>query len=452
MAKIKSAYFCQNCGHQSPQWVGKCPSCGEWNTFAQEIIQKADKSNPIAPAKRINKPQKVGEITVSDEVRITLKDKELNRVLGGGLVPGSLVLFGGEPGIGKSTLMLQLALQNTHKKILYVSGEESYRQIKMRADRIDFKSDNCFILNETNTQNIFSQIEEIQPDILIIDSIQTLQTQYIESAPGSVSQIRECSAELMKFAKETQVAVFLIGHITKDGAIAGPKVLEHMVDTVLYFEGERNHVYRILRSTKNRFGSTNELGIYEMNSFGLREVDNPSEVLVNQSDEEMSGVAIAVTIEGMRAFLIEIQALVSTAVYGTPQRATTGFDMRRLNMLLAVLEKRCGFRLASKDVFLNITGGIKVDDPSIDLAVVCAVLSSSADISIPLKYCFAAEVGLSGEIRPVSHIEQRINEAQKLGYEKIVISKFNKGIDQKDFKIKIISVSKIEQVFKGLFA
>ena len=387
------------------------------------------------------------------EHRIPLGDKELDRVLGGGLVPGSLVLFGGERGIGKSTLMLQLALNMKKLKVLYVSGEESEQQIRMRAERIGMNNANCYILTETSTQNIFKQIEQLEPNVLIIDSIQTLHSAHIESSPGSVSQIRECAGEIMRYAKESGTPVFLIGHITKDGSLAGPKVLEHMVDTVLQFEGDRNHVYRLLRTIKNRFGSTNELGIYEMQGSGLREVSNPSEIMITNREEQVSGVAIAATMEGMRPMLIETQALVSTAAYGTPQRSSTGFDLRRLAMLLAVLEKRCGFRLGAKDVFLNLAGGIKVEDPAIDLAVVCAVLSSNADMPIPSKFCFAAEVGLSGEIRPVSRIDQRISEAEKLGFEQVFISKYNKkGLDIKKYGIKITMVGKIEEVFELLFA
>lgn len=455
MAKVKTTFFCQNCGAQSPKWVGKCSSCGEWNTYVEEVIQKGDTSKTpgiSSSQQRASKPQLISEITLSNEHRINIYDKELNRVLGGGLVPGSLVLFGGEPGIGKSTLMLQIALQLKKIKVLYISGEESEQQIRMRAERIGIKNDSCYILNETSTQNIFQQIEVIQPQLLIIDSIQTLHTSRIESSPGSVSQIRECTNELMRYAKESNTPVFLIGHITKDGSLAGPKVLEHMVDTVLQFEGDRNHVYRLLRSIKNRFGSTNELGIYEMQGSGLREVSNPSEILITTRDEQVSGVAISATMEGMRPMLIETQALVSTAAYGTPQRSSTGFDLRRLSMLLAVLEKRCGFRLAAKDVFLNIAGGIKVEDPAIDLGVVCAILSSNADIPVSPKICFAGEIGLSGEIRPVNRVDQRISEAEKLGFEQIYISKYNKkGLDISKYKIEVKMVGKIEEVFALLY-
>ncbi len=452
MAKVKSAFFCQSCGFEATKWLGKCPSCAAWNSFVEEVVQKEKGAGITKGSNRIAKPTLIDEITVSEDNRTILYDNELNRVLGGGLVPGSLILIGGEPGIGKSTLMLQIAVKSNGLKVLYVSGEESEKQIRMRGERIGFKNTTCFILCETSTQNIFKQIEQIEPDMVIIDSIQTLHTSYIESSPGSISQVRECTAELMRFAKESSTPVFLIGHITKDGSIAGPKVLEHMVDTVLQFEGDRNHVYRLLRSVKNRFGSTNELGIYEMRGSGLEEVENPSEILISRNDEKLSGISIAATLEGMRPLLIEVQALVSTAAYGVPQRTSTGFDTKRLNMLLAVLEKRCGFKLGAKDVFLNITGGIKVDDPAIDLAVVCSVLSSNVDVTIDPKICLSAEVGLSGEIRPVNRIDQRISEAEKLGYEKIVISKYNKGINQSQFKIELIQVGKIEEVFKNIMA
>lgn len=455
MAKVKTTFFCQNCGAQSPKWIGRCPSCNEWNTYVEEVVHKGDAHQTpgiSSTQQRAAKPQLITEINLSNEHRSNIFDKELNRVLGGGLVPGSLVLFGGEPGIGKSTLMLQLALQLKKTKVLYVSGEESEQQIRMRAERIGIKNESCYILNETSTQNIFQQIQAIEPQLLIIDSIQTLHTSRIESSPGSVSQIRECTNELMRYAKESNTPVFLIGHITKDGSLAGPKVLEHMVDTVLQFEGDRNHVYRLLRSTKNRFGSTNELGIYEMQGSGLREVSNPSEILITTRDEQVSGVAISATMEGMRPMLIETQALVSTAAYGTPQRSSTGFDLRRLSMLLAVLEKRCGFRLGAKDVFLNIAGGIKVEDPAIDLGVVCAVLSSDTDMPISPNICFAGEIGLSGEIRPVNRVDQRISEAEKLGFEQIYISKYNKkGLDISKYKIEIKMVGKIEEVFGMLF-
>ncbi len=456
MAKTRTTFFCQNCGAQSGKWIGKCPSCNEWNTYVEEVVSKSDEDKTPGIAsnskQRAAKPQLISEISLSEHHRIKVYDSELSRVLGGGLVPGSLILFGGEPGIGKSTLMLQVALNMKNLKVLYVSGEESEQQIRMRAERIGMNNPNCYILTETSTQNIFKQIETLAPNLLIVDSIQTLHSAHIESSPGSVSQIRECTSELMRYAKESGTAVFLIGHITKDGSLAGPKVLEHMVDTVLQFEGDRNHVYRLLRTTKNRFGSTNELGIYEMQGSGLREVSNPSEILITAREELVSGVAIAATMEGLRPMLIETQALVSTAAYGTPQRSSTGFDLRRLAMLLAVLEKRCGFRLGIKDVFLNIAGGIKVEDPGIDLALVCAVLSSNEDMPISPKVCFAGEVGLSGEIRPVNRIDQRISEAEKLGFEHIFISKYNKkGLDLKSYSIKITMVGKIEEVFGLLF-
>jgi DNA repair protein RadA/Sms len=457
MAKTKIAYFCQSCGAQADKWAGKCNSCGSWNTIVEEVVHKETKNNRLQVFAKNEKGASNKSILLQDvgsieHPRIPVAGKELTRVLGGGIVPGSLVLFGGEPGIGKSTLMLQVALRLKHLKILYVSGEESEQQIKMRADRIGITTENCFILQETNTQNIFLQINEVQPQLVIIDSIQTLHTSFIDSSPGSVSQVRECAAEFLRFAKETNVPVFMIGHITKDGTLAGPKVLEHMVDTVLQFEGDRNHVYRLLRATKNRFGSTNELGIYEMHGSGLREVNNPSEILITSRDTPTSGVTISATLEGNRPMLIETQALVSTAAYGTPQRSATGFDLRRLSMLLAVLEKRCGFRLGAKDVFINIAGGIKVEDPGLDLALVCGILSSNEDLPIPQNVCFAGEVGLTGEIRPVSRIDQRIHEAQKLGFEKIYISSYNqKGLDLTQFSIKIITVSKMEEVFSNLF-
>jgi DNA repair protein RadA/Sms len=458
IAKVKKTFFCQSCGTQHHKWVGKCGSCGEWNTVVEEVLRKETKNDRLhlftsnKDPKANNKPMLLQEIGLQDYPRIAVPGKELTRVLGGGIVPGSLVLFGGEPGIGKSTLMLQLALRLKNLKILYVSGEESEQQIKMRAERIGVTTDTCFILQETNTQNIFAQITEIEPQLVILDSIQTLHTAYVESSPGSVSQVRECAAEFLRFAKETNTPVFMIGHITKEGSLAGPKVLEHMVDTVLQFEGDRNHIYRLLRATKNRFGSTNEMGIYEMNGDGLREVTNPSEILITNRECATSGVAISATMEGNRPMLIETQALVSSAAYGVPQRSSTGFDLRRLSMLLAVLEKRCGFKLAVKDVFINIAGGIKVEDPGIDLALVCGILSSSEDMPIAQTVCFAAEVGLTGEIRPVNRIEQRISEAQKLGFEKIFVSSFNKkGLNPKSFTIEIIFVNKIEEVFSILF-
>jgi DNA repair protein RadA/Sms len=452
MSKVKTSFFCQNCGAQYAKWQGQCNSCKEWNTIAEEIIQKQEKSRwkeDGTKTTKAPKPLRITEIDSAEELRMDTGDGELNRVLGGGIVPGSLILLGGEPGIGKSTLLLQISLKLPFRT-LYVSGEESQKQIKMRAERITPNGENCYILTETKTQNIFRQIQETEPDVVIIDSIQTLHTDYIESTAGSISQIRECTAELIKFAKESGIPVILIGHITKDGTIAGPKILEHMVDTVLQFEGDRNHVYRILRSLKNRFGSTAELGIYEMQGSGLREVSNPSEILISHKNDELSGTAIASTLEGMRPLMIEIQALVSTAVYGTPQRSTTGYNAKRLNMILAVLEKRAGFRLGTKDVFLNVTGGISVDDPAIDLAVVAAILSSNEDIPVNKGYCFAGEVGLSGEIRPVNRVDQRIQEAEKLGFDAIFVSKYNK-ITLKSIGIKIHLVSKIEDVAGALF-
>ena len=453
MAKVKTAFFCQNCGYETAKWLGKCPSCNEWNTLVEELVEKSQGQVVAFSTSngRSAKAQLVSEIERSEQQRILLPDPELNRVLGNGLVPGSLILFGGEPGIGKSTLLLQLAVQ-AQLKILYVSGEESEQQIKMRAERIGEKNKQVYLLTETNIQNIFKQAEEIQPQLLIVDSIQTLFSSQIESAPGSISQIRECTAQLLRYSKITDVPVFLIGHITKEGSLAGPKVLEHMVDCVIQFEGDQHYMYRLLRGIKNRFGSTNELGIYEMQGTGLRPVENPSEILISSADSGLSGSAIAATLEGIRPLLIEVQALVSTAAYGTPQRSSTGFDLRRLNMLLAVMEKRCGFRLGTKDVFLNIAGGIRVDDPAIDMAVVAAVLSSNTDIAIARTVCCSAEIGLSGEIRPVNRIEQRIREAEKLGFEKIVISKHNKGINQKDFKIQLVQISRIDQLVKELFA
>ena len=447
MAKIKTTFFCQNCGSQYAKWQGQCTACKEWNTIVEEILQKPEKSDWKAPntvSKRTSKPLTIKAIDASEDIRLDVLDHEFNRVLGGGIVPGSLVLLGGEPGIGKSTLLLQIALKLPYKT-LYVSGEESQKQIKMRAERINASNDTCYILTETKTQNIFKQINDLKPDIVVVDSIQTLHSDYIESSSGSISQIKECTTELIKFAKETATPVIIIGHITKDGNIAGPKILEHMVDTVLQFEGDRNHVFRILRAHKNRFGSTNEIGIYEMQGSGLREVSNPSEILLSKKEEDLSGNAIASSLEGMRPLMIEVQALVSTAVYGTPQRSATGFNAKRLNMLLAVLEKRAGFRLGTKDVFLNITGGITVDDPAIDLAVVAAILSSNEDEALSKDYCFAAEVGLSGEVRPVQRIDQRIAEAEKLGFSTIFISKYNK-ISLKERAIEVKRISKIEDL------
>jgi len=457
MAKTKTAFFCQNCGAQYSKWQGQCYACKEWNTIVEEVIQKEEKhqwkkedeQDDSPRSRKTNKYVPLHEITTEKEMRLDSGDQELNNVLGGGIVPGSVVLIGGEPGIGKSTLLLQIAMRMPYKT-LYVSGEESQKQIKMRGERITNTRKNCYILTETKTQNIFQQIKDLDPEILIIDSIQTLHSDYIEASAGSISQIRECTAELIKYAKLTGVPVIIVGHITKDGTIAGPKILEHMVDTVLQFEGDRNHVFRILRALKNRFGSTSELGIYEMLSTGLREVNNPSEVLLSKTDENSSGTAIVATIEGMRPLMIEIQALVSSAVYGTPQRSTTGFNAKRLNMLLAVLEKRAGFRLGSKDVFLNITGGISVDDPSTDLGVAMAILSSNEDVAIPKTFCFAAEVGLGGEIRPVQRVEQRISEAEKLGFDTIFISKYCKLTATKS-NINVIAYAKVEEVIAHLF-
>ena len=457
MAKTKTVYVCSHCGADSPKWLGKCPNCGEWNTYVEEVVAKevpsAKRPVPSGLSERGQaRPVLLRDITAEKEDRLDLTDRELNRVLGGGLVKGSLVLIGGEPGIGKSTLVLQTILKLHDLKVLYVSGEESYRQLKMRADRLAPDSQNCLILCETNLEQIFVQAQNVQPDLLIIDSIQTIFTELVESSPGSVSQVRECSAAILKYAKESGVPVLLIGHINKEGSIAGPKVLEHIVDTVLQFEGDQHYMYRILRSIKNRFGSTAELGIYEMRQEGLREVSNPSELLLTQNHEGLSGVAIAAAIEGIRPFLIETQALVSSAVYGTPQRSATGFDIRRMNMLLAVLEKRAGFKLAQKDVFLNIAGGLRVNDPAIDLAVLAAVLSSSLDISIEPGVCMAGEVGLSGEIRPVNRIEQRIMEAEKLGFSRILIPHNNlKGFDTSRCRIQIVQVRKVEEAFRQLF-
>lgn len=456
-AKAKTVFYCQNCGATAPKWVGKCPSCGEWNTYAEEVVQPVSKENqwrtdPRKEAKA-SRPRLISDITLESSPRIILPDEELNRVLGGGLVPGSLILLGGEPGIGKSTLLLQLAVRLKGKKILYISGEESEQQVRMRAERIGSMQSECYILTETTTQNIFQQIEALRPELVIVDSIQTLYSNVYESAPGTVSQIRGCAGELLRFAKETATPVLLIGHITKEGSIAGPKVLEHMVDTVLQFEGDRHHVYRILRAIKNRFGSTAELGIYEMQGAGLTEVVNPSALLLSQRDASLSGTAVACTMEGVRPFLIETQALVSSAVYGTPQRTTTGYDLRRLHMILAVLEKRCGFKLGAKDVFLNIAGGIRVEDPAIDLAIICAILSSAEDISIDPSFCFAGEVGLTGEIRPVNRIEARINEAARLGFRQIFVSRYNASVEKsvKESSIKVVPVGKVEEVFGLLF-
>ena len=449
--KEKTVFFCKSCGNESPKWFGKCPACGEWNTCVEEKEVRSKKQE-VRRQQGDNIPVPIKEITNAEEQRIILPYEELNRVLGGGLVLGSLVLVGGEPGIGKSTLLLQTALQLTGKKVLYISGEESQTQIKMRADRIGIKKEKCLILTETDTKEILSHFKEVQPDIVIVDSIQTLNSPYVDATAGSITQIRETAAEMNKIAKSYQVPVFLIGHITKDGSIAGPKILEHIVDTVLQFEGDRHYGFRILRTIKNRFGSASELGIFEMNATGLREVTNPSEFLLSQRDEEVSGIAIAATMEGQRPMLIETQALVSTAAYGTPQRSATGFDIRRMNMLLAVLEKRAGFKLGMKDVFLNIAGGIRSDDPALDLSVVAAVLSSNADIPIDNRCCFAAEVGLSGEIRAVTRIEARIAEADKLGFEKIFVSKYNaKGLNTSRFHIEVIPVATVYDLATELF-
>ncbi len=452
MAKIKTVYICQNCGNKEAKWIGQCIACGEWNTFEEEIIEKDNRSISRSVNKTAAKPQLIKNITFEKEKRIDTLNKEFNRVLGGGLVNGSLVLIGGEPGIGKSTLALQIAANLENYKTLYVSGEESLQQIKLRAERIANGENNCWVLSETRLESILRIAESLNPDIIVIDSIQAISTERTDSSPGSVTQIRECTTEILKYAKENNKPVILIGHINKEGNLAGPKVLEHIVDTVLQFEGDRNHLYRIIRATKNRFGSTSELGIFEMNNKGLREVSNPSEMLLSQNTENMSGVAVSATIEGIRPFLIEVQALVSTAAYGTPQRNSTGFNVRRLNMLLAVLEKRAKFQLASKDVFLNIAGGLKVDDPGTDLSIVCSILSSNVDMALPKDICFAGEIGLSGEIRPVTRVEQRISEAAKLGFKKIYISKFNKkGINFSKFDIEVFEASKVEEVFRALF-
>jgi len=450
MAVTKTSYCCQNCGAQHSKWLGQCSSCKEWNTLIEEVIKKSSKVNlGLSTDQLKSKAILVNEIDFEKDPRLLIEDKELNRVLGGGVVPGSLVLIGGEPGIGKSTLLLQISLE-IKNKVLYVTGEESQQQIRRRANRINNDSNQCFILNETNVEAIISNINTIKPELVIIDSIQTLQTDIIDSSPGSVSQIKESASQFLNYSKKTNLPVFLVGHITKDGGIAGPKILEHMVDVVLQFEGDRNNIYRILRAKKNRFGSTAEIGIYEMLNNGLRQVTNPSELLISNNKTSLSGNAIASTIEGIRPIMIEIQALVSSAVYGTPQRSTTGFNAKRLNMLLAVLEKRAGFKLSSKDVFLNITGGIKIDDPAMDLAVVAAILSSNFNIPLQKGICFAAEIGLSGELRSVPKIDQRINEAEKLGFEILVVSEAAK-ISFVPKKLKIISYSRIEELIKNLF-
>lgn len=460
MAKDKYAYVCSNCGYDSPKWLGKCPSCGQWNTFQEVVIHKESPAKSASASighdvLRSQQPMRLRDIDAAAEPRIDMHDEELNRVLGGGLVKGSLVLLGGEPGIGKSTLVMQTVLQMSEKRILYVSGEESQRQLKLRADRLQHSSVNdedCLILCETNLEQIFKHIKEVEPDIVIIDSIQTIYTELVDSSPGSITQVRECAAAILRFAKESHTAVILIGHINKEGTIAGPKILEHIVDTVLQFEGDQHYMYRILRSNKNRFGSTDELGIYEMRQDGLRQVNNPSELLLNQEHEGMSGIAIAGAIEGVRPLLIEVQALVSSAVYGYPQRSATGFDLRRMNMLLAVLEKRVGFKLAQKDVFLNIAGGLRVNDTAIDLAVISAILSSNMDAAIEPGVCMAGEIGLSGEIRPVSRIMQRISEAQKLGFKRFLLPKKNmQGLDVKHLEIELVPVRKVEEAFRMLF-
>lgn len=457
MSKIKTAFFCSNCGYESAKWLGKCPSCEQWNSFAEEVITKDNRLaeadwKKFAGDKKESRILSLHEVVSAGEKRINSADAELNRVLGGGIVAGSIVLVAGEPGIGKSTLFLQNALLLGHIRTLYISGEESEQQIKMRADRLNIRNDDFYLLTETSTQVIFQEIKKLKPQLVVVDSIQTLQSPYIESSAGSVSQIRECTAEFQRFAKETNTPVFLIGHITKDGSIAGPKVLEHMVDTVLQFEGDRHYAYRILRTLKNRFGSTAELGIYEMTETGMRGVSNPSELLITQKEEQLSGIAIAATIEGLRPLLIEVQALVTQSVYGTPQRTVSGFDLRRLQLLLAVLEKRGGFHFGVKDVFLNIAGGLKVEDPSIDLAVLCALLSSFEDVPLSPRVCFAGEVGLSGEIRAVNRIEQRIAEAEKLGFERIFVSKYNqKGVGSQKFDIEVAPVGRVEEVYQQLF-
>lgn len=458
MNKVKKAFFCTNCGYESAKWTGKCPACNEWNSFTEEIIQKNDTKNRISwkddsPNEHSRKSISLEDVEIHDEERIVTPDGELNRVLGGGIVPGSLVLAAGEPGIGKSTLFLQDALMMKDTVTLYISGEESEHQIKMRANRLNMHHQNFYLLTETSTQTIFQEIKKLKPQLVIIDSIQTLQSPYLDSSPGSISQIRECTAEFQRFAKESQTPVFLIGHITKDGSIAGPKLLEHMVDTVLQFEGDQHYAYRILRTTKNRFGSTSELGIYEMTGEGMKPVENPSDILINHKDEPLSGIAIGAGMEGLRPLLIEVQALVTPSVYGTPQRTASGFDLRRIQLLLAVLEKRGGFPFGTKDVFANIAGGLKIEDPSIDLAMVCALLSSIEDIPVSQKICFAGEVGLSGEIRPVNRIDQRISEAEKLGFEKIIISKYNrKNTEKYAGNIEIVTAGQVEEIYRMLFS
>lgn len=459
MAKLKSVFFCQNCGNESSKWLGRCPACGEWNTFVEEVVNKAPASSSIKKGVSIvsanderTRPVLIENIEVTQEVRFDTKCAEFNRVLGGGLVPGSMVLIGGEPGIGKSTLVLQVVLNIEGKKTLYVSGEESLNQLKMRAERLgSYANKQCYFVSDNSLERIFTHIKNVQPELLIIDSIQTIETELVESAAGSVSQVRECAAQILRYAKESNTPVLMIGHITKDGTIAGPKILEHIVDTVIQFEGDQHYMYRILRAIKNRFGSTSEIGIFEMQHSGLREVSNPSEMLMSHNNLGLSGTAIGAMIEGIRPLLIEVQALVSTAAYGTPQRSATGFDARRLNMLLAVLEKRVGFKLSQKDVFLNIAGGLKVSDPALDLAVISAILSSNMDIAIDPSVCLAGEIGLTGEIRPINRIEQRISEAEKLGFKKIVIPRF-KNMDVSGRQIQILTAEKVEDAFKILFA
>jgi DNA repair protein RadA/Sms len=458
MSKVKTGFFCQNCGYESAKWLGKCPGCQQWNTFVEELIQKETKKSindwqEYSADASSKKTQALQNIKTNQTPRLVTNDQELDRVLGGGIVPGSLILVAGEPGIGKSTLFLQMGLQLQDIIVLYISGEESEQQIKMRADRLGIKNENFYLLTETSTQVIFGEIKKLKPGLIIVDSIQTLESSFIDSSQGSVSQIRECAAEFQQFAKETNTPVFLIGHITKEGGIAGPKILEHMVDTVLQFEGDRHYAYRILRTLKNRFGNTAELGIYQMSEQGMAAVLNPSEILITQKEDQLSGIAIAATIEGQRPLLIETQALVTQSVYGTPQRTVSGFDLRRLQLLLAVLEKRGGFHFGIKDVFLNIAGGLKVEDPSIDLAVLCALLSSYEDLPIPHNICFAGEVGLSGEIRAVNRIEQRIAEAEKLGFEKIIVSKYNqKGLGKKKFNIEVITMGRVDEAYQQLFS
>ena len=453
MAKARTYYFCQECGYQSSSWLGRCPECGKWNSFVEEVVKAESTKRKTGSAIGKSTPVRIQEVTYSETKRIPTHCTEFDRVLGGGIVPGSLLLLGGEPGIGKSTLLLQTALAINDHKLLYVSGEESEQQIRMRADRIGIASESCYVVSETVTQRIFEHIDAVQPDLLIVDSIQTVTTEDVDSPAGSVSQIRQCTTEFQHYAKTTGVPVLLIGHITKDGTLAGPKVMEHIVDAVLQFEGDRNYGFRILRALKNRFGSTAEIGIFEMRGSGLREVSNPSALLLSHRDEELSGTAVAATLEGARPMFVEVQSLVSSAVYGTPQRNANGFDMRRMNMLLAVLEKRCGFKLGAKDVFLNMAGGMRVSDPALDLAVACSILSSNVDIPVPPRYCFAAEVGLSGEVRPVSRIENRVSEADRLGFEKIFISKYDsRNFEKNKYRIQIVEVSVIEEAFRNLFA